>query len=220
MVLFCVMILKVIELRLRNLKNKEDIIENSNYIIKNYKDYCGSWNRFFQNDFPIFIEIGMGKGKFIVEHALKNPTINFIGIEKQDNIIARALLWIPKEIPNLRIIRMNALELDEVFSHEVSRIYLNFSDPWPKVRQNKRRLTSTIFLDKYQHILKEQGDIYLRTDNEGLYTYSIETLSSYGYSLYDVTFDLHRDFPSLITTEYEDRFCRLGNKIYALKARK
>ncbi len=207
-------------MRLRNLKNKESIIEESNYIIKNYKDYRGSFSKLFDNLNPIHIEIGMGRGKFIAESALKNPNINYIGIEKQDNIIARALLSIPKDIPNLRIIRMNALEIEQVFDHEIDLIYLNFSDPWPKIRQNKRRLTSNIFLDQYDQIFKKDKCIHLRTDNEGLYTYSIEMLSSYGYSLYDVTLDLHRDVSSLITTEYEDKFVGLGVKIYALKARK
>ncbi len=207
-------------MRLRNLKNKENIIEESDYIVKDYRNYRGSFIQLFGNSNPIHIEIGMGRGKFITEQAIKNPNINFIGIEKQDNIIARALLSIPKDIPNLRIIRMNALEIDEVFDHEIDLIYLNFSDPWPKVRQNKRRLTSKIFLEKYDQIFSDQKIIYLRTDNEGLYTYSIEMLSSYGYSLYDVTFDLHRDYSDLITTEYEDKFIGLGNQIYALKARK
>jgi len=194
-------------MRLRNLKN-------------NYKEYKGNFKDVFKNDNPIYIEIGMGKGKFIVNQALANPNINFIGIEKQDNIIARALLLIPLEIPNLRIIRMNALEIDEVFNKEIDLIYLNFSDPWPKIRQNKRRLTSNIFLDKYEKIFKEKKMIYLKTDNEELYRYSIEMLSFYGYRLYDVTFDLHRDFENIITTEYEDKFVELGNKIYALKASK
>lgn len=207
-------------MRLRNLKNKENIIENSDYIIEDYKDYKGNFQKLFGNNNPIYIEIGMGKGKFIVNNALENPDINFIGIEKQDNIIARALLWIPKDIPNLKIIRMNALEIDEVFDKEIDLIYLNFSDPWPKVRQNKRRLTSNIFLDKYDKIFRDKKTIYLRTDNEELYRYSIEMLSSYGYSLYDVTFDLHKDFQDIITTEYEDKFVKQGNKIYALKASK
>lgn len=207
-------------MRLRNLKNKEKIIEGSNYIVKDYQKYCGSWNDVFGNSNPIYVEIGMGKGNFIVSNALKYPNINFIGIEKQDNIIARALLWISDDIPNLRIIRMDALEIDSVFKKEVGRIYLNFSDPWPKVRHHKRRLTSKIFLDKYDSVFSLGGEIYLRTDNEELYRYSIESLSTKGYSLYDVTFDLHRDFTDIITTEYEDKFCSMGNKIYALKARK
>lgn len=207
-------------MRLRNLKNKEKIINSSSYIVDNPADYRSRFNELFGNDNPIYIEIGMGKGKFIVENALKYKNINFIGIEKYDNVVARALLWIPDNIPNLKIIRMDAYSIDEIFDKEVERIYLNFSDPWPKLRQNKRRLTSKIFLDKYDNLFKDTKNIYLRTDNEGLYTYSIESLSSKGYILYDITFDLHRDFDNLITTEYEDKFTLNGDKIYALKARK
>lgn len=207
-------------MRLRNLKNKEKIINSSSYIINNPADYRSKFNELFGNDNPIYIEIGMGKGKFIVENALKYKNINFIGIEKYDNVVARALLWIPDNIPNLKIIRIDAYSIDEIFDKEIERIYLNFSDPWPKLRQNKRRLTSKIFLDKYDNLFKDTKNIYLRTDNEGLYTYSIESLSSKGYILYDITFDLHRDFDNLITTEYEDKFTLNGDKIYALKARK
>ncbi len=207
-------------MRLRNLKNKEEIISNSSYIIEKPFDYKGRFKELFKNNNPIHIEIGMGKGKFIVENALKNKNINYIGIEKNDNIIARAVKNIPEGINNLKIIRLDALSIDKVFYKEIDLLYLNFSDPWPKVRQNKRRLTSKIFLDKYDDIFKKDNNIYLRTDNEDLYTYSIESLSCYGYSLYDITFDLHRDFKNLVTTEYEDKFVLKGNNIYALKARK
>ena len=205
-------------MRLRNLKNKEDIIKNSDYIVDNPMSYVGNWSSLFNNSNPIYIEIGMGKGKFIVSNALKYPDINFIGIEKVDNVLARALLVIPSGIKNLKIIRMNALSIDDVFSHEIDRIYLNFSDPWPKVRHNERRLTSKIFLNKYSKIFKDDCSIYFRTDNQELFIYSLESLSSFGYSFYDVTFDLHKDFDSLITTEYEDKFTANGDKIYALKA--
>ena len=141
-------------MRLRNLKNKENIIKNSDYIVDNPMSYAGNWSSLFNNSNPIYIEIGMGKGKFIVSNALKYPDINFIGIEKVDNVLARALLVIPSGIKNLKIIRMNALSIDDVFSHEIDRIYLNFSDPWPKVRHNERRLTSKIFLNKYSKIFK------------------------------------------------------------------
>lgn len=207
-------------MRLRNIKNKEEIITNSSYIISDYKEYKGKWNEVFQNDNPIHIEIGMGMGKFIVNMAINNPDINFIGIEKQDNVLARALPNIPSDIKNLRVLRLNALEIDEVFDNEISLLYLNFSDPWPKVRHNNRRLTSTIFLNKYEKIFKNNKIIELRTDNESLYTYSIETLSSYGYSLSEVTFDLNSYLPNRITTEYEDKFINKGNKIYHLKASK
>ncbi len=207
-------------MRFRNLKNKENILDESTYVIKNPEEYRGMWKKVFNNNNPLYIEIGMGKGKFIIENAIKNPNINYIGIERQDNALARAVKKVPVGLSNLRLISMDAMNIEKVFDKEVDRIYLNFSDPWPKKRQGKRRLTSKIFLDKYENIFKKESNIFLRTDNEGLYTFSIESLSSSGYSLYDVTFDLHRDFSDLITTEYEDKFSSNGDKIYSLKARK
>ena len=147
-------------MRIRNVKNKEEILNNSKYLIQNPQDYIGKWSAFFNNLNPIYIEIGMGKGKFIIENAKKFPNINFIGIEKQDSILVRSLQKIVEDMPNLIIVRMNALMIDEVFSKEVSRIYLNFSDPWPKKRHYFRRLTSNIFLDKYDKIFKDTKEIY------------------------------------------------------------
>ena len=207
-------------MRLRNIKNKEEIISNSKYIVSDPKSVKGNWKKLFGNDNPIYIEIGMGMGKFIVQNALSNPDINFIGIEKQDNVLARSLPNIPDSITNLKVIRLNALEIDEVFSNEIDLLYLNFSDPWPKARHNNRRLTSNIFLEKYDKIFKDKKVIELRTDNENLYIYSIETLSSNSYSLSDVTFDLNSVNSERITTEYEDKFMSKGNKIYYLKASK
>lgn len=207
-------------MRLRNIKNKEEIITSSEYIVLNYKDYKGKWQELFNNDNPIYIEIGMGMGKFIAENAQKYPEINFIGIEKQDNVLARSLPMLPKELPNLKVIRLNALEIDEVFDREISKIFLNFSDPWPKVRHNNRRLTSKIFLKKYELIFKQDKIIELRTDSQSLYIYSLESLSQMQYSLSDITFDLNSTTPNRITTEYEDKFIKKGNKIYYLKASK
>ncbi len=207
-------------LRLRNLKNKEIILSESDYVIENPFLYRGRFCDLFGNFNPIHLEIGMGKGKFLYQNALLHPDINFIGIEKCDNVLARALLFLPKGIPNLKIIRIHALEIDKIFDKEISVLYLNFSDPWPKVRQNKRRLTSTIFLEKYENIFVNTKTIHFKTDNYDLYRYSIESLSQYGYSFYDVTFDLHREFDSIIMTEYEEKFVKKGQKIYALKARK
>lgn len=207
-------------MRLRNIKNKEEIITSSEYIVLNYKDYKGKWQELFNNDNPIYIEIGMGMGKFIAENAQKYPEINFIGIEKQDNVLARSLPMLPKELPNLKVIRLNALEIDEVFDREISKIFLNFSDPWPKVRHNNRRLTSKIFLKKYELIFKQDKIIELRTDSQNLYIYSLESLSQMQYSLSDITFDLNSTTPNRITTEYEDKFIKKGNKIYYLKASK
>ena len=205
-------------MRIRNVKNKEQILENSKYLVKNPKENIGKWNKLFNNNNPIYIEIGMGKGKFIIENAKVYKDINFIGIERFDSIVAKALPKIEEGINNLLIIRMNALEIDEVFFNEVDRIYLNFSDPWPKVRHHSRRLTSNIFLDKYDRIFKGSNEIYLRTDNTDLFTYSIETLSNKNYRLNDVTFDLHKENENLITTEYEDKFTSKNMPIYSLKA--
>ena len=205
-------------MRIRNVKNKEEIMNNSSYLIMDYKNYKGKWNTLFNNDNPIYIEIGMGKGKFIIENAMNNPNINFIGIERFDSIVAKALPKIPDNINNLLIIRMNALEIDEVFDKEIDRIYLNFSDPWPKKRHHFRRLTSNIFLNKYDKIFKKDYNIYLRTDNDDLFMYSIESLSNHGYILNNVYFDLHKEEDNLITTEYEDKFSSNNMPIHSLIA--
>ena len=207
-------------MRLRNIKNKEEIITSSEYIVGSYKDYKGKWQDLFGNNNPIYIEIGMGMGKFIRENAQNYPEINFVGIEKQDNVLARSLPMIPKGLKNLKVLRLNALEIDEVFNKEIDKILLNFSDPWPKLRHNSRRLTSKIFLDKYDRIFRNNKEIELRTDNEDLFIYSIESLSQMKYGLSEVTFDLNTKLPERITTEYEDKFMSKGNKIYYLKASK
>lgn len=207
-------------MRLRNVKNKEEILDSSKYLVKNPEENIGKWSKLFGNDNPIYIEIGMGKGKFIIENAIKYPEINFIGIEKFDSVLARSLPKIPDDLSNLLIIRMDALNIEKVFSKEISRIYLNFSDPWPKSRHHLRRLSSRVFLEKYDFIFKGDREIYQRTDNQGLYIYSLESYSENGYTLSDITFDLHRDKEDLITTEYEDKFSSKGMPIYAVVARK
>lgn len=207
-------------MRLRNIKNKEDILNNSKYLVKDIENYKGKWKSYFNNDNPIYIEIGMGFGKFIVENAKRNPNINFIGIEKQDNVLARCLPKIEEGIDNLAIIRLDALNIDNIFDNEISRIYLNFSDPWPKKRHASRRLTSEIFLKKYENIFCKEMSIYMRTDNQGLFISSIESLSSNGYVLSDISFNLHNDKDELITTEYEDKFVNKGVNIYSLVASK
>ena len=201
-------------MRLRNVKNKEEIMNNSHYLIKNYYDYKGKWNEVFGNDNPIHIEIGMGKGKFIIENAIANPNINFIGIEKFDSVIVKALQKIPDGINNLVMIRCDALNIDEVFSHEIDHIYLNFSDPWPKKRHHFRRLSSSIFLEKYDKLFSDKKIIEMRTDNKDLYTYSLVSFSENGYILKKVSLNLHNDDMPLITTEYEDRFSKDGFPIY------
>ena len=204
-------------MRLRNVKNKQEIMDSSNYLITNPFDYIGKWNTVFGNCNPIHLEIGTGKGNFIIGKALNNPDINFIGIEKFDSVIARCLEKIPDGLPNLKIIRMNALEIDKVFKKEIATIYLNFSDPWPKKRWYKRRLTSSIFLDKYDSLFQNDACIIQKTDNTELFEYSICSLSRHGYTITDISFDLHHsEIKDNIMTEYEEKFSKKGNPIYYL----
>lgn len=201
-------------MRLRNVKNKEEIMNNSSYLVKNCFEYKGRWHELFGNDNPIFIEIGMGKGKFIIENAKMYPEINFIGIEKYDSVIAKGLQKIPDGLDNLLMIRADAMDIGDIFDYEIERIYLNFSDPWPKNRHHLRRLSSRIFLEKYDSLFRGKKEIHMRTDNQGLYTYSLVSFSENGYVLKKISFDLHRDDMPLITTEYEDKFSKDGLPIY------
>lgn len=197
-------------MRLRKLKDEKLLISNSKYIVNNPKDYRGKWNSVFSNNNEIYIEIGMGKGKFILENAIKYPDINFIGIEKYDSAIARAIKKIEDyNLSNLKIIRMDAEDINLVFDKEVSCLYLNFSDPWPKERHEKRRLTNFRFLRLYDNIFKEKSLIIQKTDNRKLFEYSLCSLSNYGYKLEKISCDLHKD-EDVITTEYEEKFMKLG----------
>lgn len=208
-------------MRLRNVKNKEEILNGSKYLIKNPEKYIGKWNELFDKEKPIYIEIGMGKGKFLIENAIKYPDINFIGIEKYDSVVAKSLPKIPENLTNIVVIRMDALNIDKVFDKEIERIYLNFSDPWPKVRHSMRRLSSKVFLEKYDKIFKGEKNIYLRTDNRDLFTFSLESFSQYGYVLHDINLNLHEiEQPDIITTEYEDKFVEAGLPIYQVVATK
>ena len=201
-------------MRLRNVKNKEEIMNNSSYLIREPKEYKGKWNTYFKNDNPIYIEIGMGKGQFIINNAKMYPDINFIGIEKYDSVVAKGLQKVPEGLDNLVIVRGDALEIDEWFDHEVSKIYLNFSDPWPKKRHHLRRLSSKVFLSKYIEITKDICDIEMRTDNRDLYMYSLVSFSENEFILKKISFDLHKDDMPAITTEYEDKFSKDDMPIY------
>lgn len=208
-------------MRLRNVKGAKEKILSSRYNIDNPFDNINNWNKVFNNNNPIYIEIGMGKGKFIIENAINNPNINYIGIEKFDSVIVRAIEKVEQlDIPNLKFIRMDATRIDEVFNKEIDRIYLNFSDPWPKDRHSKRRLTSPIFLEKYDKVFKKDNIIEMKTDNIDLFNYSIYSLKAHGYNIEYITNDLHRENVDNIMTEYEERFSLLNNKINKLIARK
>ena len=205
-------------MRLRNVKSKEEIMNNSLYLVKDPYKYKGKWKELFKNDNPIYIEIGMGKGKFIIENAKMYPDINFIGIEKFDSVMAKALQKIPEGLNNLVMIRLDALDIDNIFDKEIDKIYLNFSDPWPKKRHNLRRLSSVIFLNKYENLFNKDKIIEMRTDNRDLFQYSLVSFSENGYILEDISLDLHNDNMPLITTEYEDRFSSRDMPIYYVMA--
>ncbi len=205
-------------MRLRNVPGSRDIIRESWFTIKDETEYRGKWNTVFGNDHPIYIEIGMGKGQFIMTLAKQNPDINYIGIEKYSSVLVRAIEKQEEEdLPNLYFIRMEAENITEVFEEgEVSRIYLNFSDPWPKDRHAKRRLTSVQFLERYEKILVKEGHVIFKTDNKDLFDFSLEQVEqAQNWELLNHTFDLHHSeyIEGNVMTEYETRFVEKGNAI-------
>lgn len=208
-------------MRLKNIKGASEKILLGKYFINNPSDYKGRWNELFKNNNPIYIEIGMGKGNFIIKNAVNYPNINYIGIEMYDSVILRAVEKTNElELNNLYLIRMDARLIEDIFDKEIDLIYLNFSDPWPKDRHAKRRLTSPRFLEKYSNIFKSKNKIIMKTDNIDLFNYSVESLKDYGYTIDYLTNDLHKDKDNIITTEYEDKFINKGVKINFLEATK
>ena len=212
-------------MRLRKVKNAKERLEidNNPFYIPVPEKYKGSWNKLFGNDNPIHIEIGCGKGQFISTLAKLNPDINYIAIEKFDSVLLRCLeKVIDSELNNLKLCVMDAAMISNYFAEsEVKRIYLNFSDPWPKKHHAKRRLTSPLFLEQYKKIIDKKGEIFFKTDNRGLFEYSLESISNNGYSISNISLDLHKDlekYPDNITTEFEDKWSKLG-PIYRLEAR-
>lgn len=205
-------------MRLRNVPGSRDTIAESQFTIKDEIEKKGKWNEVFGNDNPIHIEIGMGKGQFIITLAEQNPNINYVGIEKYSSVLVRAIeKQEEKNLPNLFFIRMEAENIADVFApDEVDRIYLNFSDPWPKDRHAKRRLTSVQFLERYEHILKKEGHVIFKTDNKDLFDFSLEQAElAKNWELLNHTFDLHNSeyVEGNIMTEYETRFVEKGNAI-------
>ena len=205
-------------MRLRKIKGATDRINLSNYIVKDYKEYKGKFKTLFNNDNPIHVEIGMGKGNFIIGKALANPDINFIGIEKFDSVLVRAVEKVDElNLPNLKLIMMDAKELNEVFDKEIDTLYLNFSDPWPKKRHALRRLTSITFLKEYDNIFKSKKTIIQKTDNRKLFEYSLMSFVDYGYKIEEISLDLYKDeIVDNIPTEYEIKYRDKG-PIYMVK---
>ncbi len=208
-------------MRIRNIKNADEIIKDNKYIIENPERYKGHYQELFNNNNEIHLEIGMGKGDFIISKALNNPDINFIGLEKYTSIVARAVKKLEDlDLPNLKIINGDALNLNNIFEKEISTIYLNFSDPWPKARHSKRRLTSDTFLNIYDDVFKNKCVILQKTDNTNLFESSIISLTNYGYKIEDMSLDLWSTDKFYEETEYERKFKNKDIKINYLKATK
>lgn len=205
-------------MRLKNVPGSREAIAQSRFVIHNPEEYAGKWAEVFGRTAPLHIEIGMGKGRFLMEMASLHPEINYIGIEKYSSVLIRAIQKMEEnELANVRFIRMDAEEITEVFgAGEADRIYLNFSDPWPKDRHAKRRLPSRQFLARYERILKPKGTIEFKTDNRALFDFALEELEPAGWQADEITYDLHADerlMQGNVMTEYEARFSAAGNPI-------
>ena len=212
-------------MRLKNIPGARERIAESKFVIQEPKTIKGSWRTFFENHNEIHIEVGMGKGRFMMEMAEKNPEINYLGIEMYSSVLLRAVQKMEeKELHNLRFILMDAREIEEVFDHEeVDRIYLNFSDPWPKDRHAKRRLPSRQFLQRFEQVLKKDGVIEFKTDNRDLFDFAVEETEPAGWEILEISYNLHQDEKMMkdnVMTEYEERFSSLGNPIYKYIIRK
>jgi len=210
-------------LRVRHKPWAGDFIQSHPEIIEpNPESHKGKWNELFGNDNPLHIEVGSGKGQFITGMALQNPNINYIGIELFDSVIVKAAekvieVGTPK---NVRLLIVNGADLEKYFAkNDVDRLYLNFSDPWPKSRHAKRRLTHENFLKLYEAVLIDNGEVHFKTDNRGLFEFSLASMSHYGMKLNYVSLDLHAEMPEdNVMTEYEEKFSSKGQPIYRLES--
>lgn len=213
-------------MRLRNIPGAREMVAQDKRCLQNPEETKGRWNKIFENDNPIALEVGMGKGRFITDMAVKYPDVNFIGVERYESVMIKALKKLDEmetEPKNLRFIRMDAAEIEKYFAEgEVSKIYLNFSDPWPKARHAKRRLESKEFLKVFSTILAEDGIIEFKTDNRDLFDFALEELEPAGCELLYMSRDLHSDAEEMkdnVMTEYEEKFSAKGNPIYKYKIR-
>ena len=209
-------------MRLRHIRGSEEAVAESPYVIRQPIQYRGRFAELFGNDHPIEIEVGMGKGKFIMELAGRHPDVNFIGIERYPSVLLRALKKRGElELPNIYFLCVDARELSDIFAPgEVDRIYLNFSDPWPKDRHAKRRLTSPDFMRVYDAVLARDGRLEFKADNQELFTYSLRSIPEAGWRIEAFTRDLHHSelAEGNVMTEYETKFSAMGNPICKLVA--
>lgn len=210
------------KLRLRHKPWAKDEIERHPHIvIQQPAQHRGKWHELFQNDHPIYLEVGTGKGQFLTKMAQMYPNINFIGIEKYDSVIITALeRAVELSVENVKFLNENVSDLLEFFAKgEIERVYINFTDPWPKKRHEKRRLTYESFLKMYEKVLVEHGEIHFKTDNQALFEYSLHSFSKYGLILNNVSLNLHEsDIENNVMTEYEEKFSQMGQRIYRCEA--
>ncbi len=212
-------------MRLRNVKKAFERVDDFEAIVVEPRIYKGRWSEYFGNDNPIYIEIGMGRGQFLINHAIANPNINYIGFEKFTVVLVKALEKIErleKKLTNICVVRFDAEQMLELFDdNEVSRVYLNFSDPWPKDRHYKRRLSYRDFLQKYRQVLIDDGLVILKTDNDALFDFSISEMTALGMELLKQTRDLHMTEWAVdnVMTEYETKFHSMGETINMVEAR-
>lgn len=208
-------------MRYNVVKDAEKIINKSTYLVNNPTKYQNKWHDYFSNKNPIHLELGMGRGDFIINMAKKYPNINFIGLELSDSQMVKAVDRLAKEnLPNLKLINADAHEIDRIFGKEIDTIYLTFSEPWPKRQDEKKRFTHENYLRLYDKIFKKDKHIILKTDNKGLFAYSLETLSQYWYSFDRVSLDLHHDENPIfnIMTDFERQYYKEGRPIYYVDA--
>ena len=204
-------------MRLKKIKGADIVVNSCKYTINNPEEYKGKYKKLFNNNNPIHIEIGSGKGDFIINMAKTYPDINFIAIEKYESVLCKLVGKITEDISNLRIICIDACDIDKVFDKEIDTLYLNFSDPWPKKRHAKRRLTSENFLKKYDLIFEKENNIIMKTDNQSLFEYSIISFTNYNYKIKYISLDLHKTDIFNIETEYEKKFSSKGDRIYKIE---
>lgn len=190
-------------------------LESSPLVITKSEEMKGNWSEEFKNNNKIYLELGCGRGRFITERAKMNPEINFVAVDLKDEVLIYVLKKLQEqEIENVRIVPMNIMGIANIFDeNEISRVYINFCNPWPKERHNKRRLTHTKFLEEYKKFITPTSEIWFKTDNEELFEASIEYFKESGFDIKYLTYDLHNsDFSENIVTEYEEKFTGLGMK--------
>lgn len=208
-------------MRYNVIKDASKIISKCPYVVSNPANYKNKWREVFGNNKPIHVELGMGRGDFIINMAKAYPNINFIGIELYASQMVMATERLETiNISNLRLINMDAMDLANVFGKEIDTIYLTFSEPWPKPQDEKKRFTHVSYLKLYDRIFKKDKHIILKTDNKGFFAYSLESLSQYWYSFNRVSLDLHHDEKPIknIMTDFEKNYFKEGRPIYYLDA--